>query len=267
MAETVDLLERAPASAPVAAQNERSRAGASKAVATRSVKTKSAAIKSVKTKAATPKAAKVKKPTRVRLDPAVRSELILDEALRQFAERHYSVVTVRDIAVGCGVNPALIYHYFASKDHLFRGALRHALEQMLSEYDARRPDAVDPLAEIMAWLDTSAALVPTLSRMVKIMADYAASNVRDAPTDAIIRRFYAEEIDLFERSIARGVETGRFRPVNVAMMARTISLHLDGIFHASARRGDDRIVEDVDDLRLLIALLLDPRPNPTEPPA
>lgn len=203
----------------------------------------------------------------MRLDPAVRAELILDEALRQFAERHYSVVTVRDIAVGCAVNPALIYHYFESKDHLFRGALRHALEQMLSEYDARRPEALDPFAEMTAWLDTSAALVPTLSRMVKIMADYAASNVRDDPTDAIIRRFYVEEVTLFERCIARGVALGRFRPVDVAMMARTISLHLDGIFHASARRGDDRIAEDIDDLRLLIAMLLDPRPSLTELPA
>lgn len=245
MTRTVDFLDTAPASAAAAAQNGRSRAA--------------------KTKAANGKTATIGKPGRTRLDPAVRAELILDEALRQFAERHYSVVTVRDIAVGCGVNPALIYHYFESKDHLFRGALRHALEQMLAEYDIRRPDAVDPLAEMTAWLDTSAALVPTLSRMVKIMADYAASNVRDAPTDAIIRRFYSEEVTLFERCIGSGVAAGRFRPVDVAMMARTISLHLDGIFHASARRGDDRIVEDIDDLRLLIALLLDPRPPEPAP--
>ncbi|HZX86851.1 MAG TPA: hypothetical protein VFF19_24990, partial [Reyranella sp.] len=41
---------------------------------------------------------------------------------------------------------------------------------------------------------------------------------------------------------------GRFMAVDVPKTARRIGLMLDGIFHASASRGDDRIVADIEDL-------------------
>jgi len=197
---------------------------------------------------------------RQRLDPATRCALILDEALRQFAERHYSVVTVRDVAVGCGINAALIYYYFESKDHLFRQTIGHVVETLVAGHQARRTGPDDPAGEIAAWLDMHVQLAPTIGRMVKIMADYAASKARDAATDALIADFYNSEQALLEDCIARGMAGGQFASVDIAKTARTISLHLDGIFHASASRGDDRIPQDIDDLRSLIATLLGTTP-------
>jgi hypothetical protein len=44
-------------------------------------------------------------------------------------------------------------------------------------------------------------------------------------------------------------------------MARLIGLHLDGIFHASASRGDDRIAADIEELREFILHFLGVRPD------
>lgn len=188
------------------------------------------------------------KAVRRRLNPAERRTLILDEALRLFAERHYSSVTMRDVALACGINVGLIYHYFDSKDDLVRCALAHAIGQLVEGYEARRTTIEDPRDEILAWLDMHIAIAPTLSRMVKLMSDCASSDIRDAAIDALVAGFYESEKTVLERAIGKGVASGRFGPLDVARTARCIGLMLDGIFHASASRGDNRIVEDIRDL-------------------
>lgn len=188
------------------------------------------------------------RPARKRLQPAERRGMILEEALRLFAERHFSVVTVRDIALVCGINVGLLYHYFANKDDLVRSALGHAIEQLMAGYEARRPTDTEPLADIIAWLDIHMELAPTLALMVKLMSDYASSSLRDEELDGLIAGFYGREKTLLESALRRGVESGRFPPVDIARTARRIGLMLDGIFYASASRGDERIIDDIADL-------------------
>lgn len=195
--------------------------------------------------------------SRRRLAPAERSELILDAALELFAERHHSTVTVRDLGIACGVNPALIYHYFESKEHLFTQALGHAITQLNTGYAQAQSGAASPRAEIMAWLAMHASIAPTMVRMTKLMSDYAASRAGEDAAGELIAGFYAREQALLEDCIGRGIAQGQFRAVDVTKAARTVSLHLDGIFFASKARGDDRIAEDIEDLRWLVVELLD----------
>ena len=51
-------------------------------------------------------------------------EAILVAARHQFAERGYDNATIRSIASQAAVDPALVHHYFGSKDRLFAAALR-----------------------------------------------------------------------------------------------------------------------------------------------
>jgi AcrR family transcriptional regulator len=48
---------------------------------------------------------------------------ILVAARRQFADRGYGGATIRGIAAEAGVNPALVHHFFGSKDQVFVAAL------------------------------------------------------------------------------------------------------------------------------------------------
>jgi AcrR family transcriptional regulator len=50
-------------------------------------------------------------------------EQILGAARNQFAERGYDGTTIRGIAAEAGVNPALIHHFFGSKEQVFAAAL------------------------------------------------------------------------------------------------------------------------------------------------
>lgn len=59
--------------------------------------------------------------TRRRDRDATRARL-LDAARRRFAEHGYSGTSVRSVAADAGVDPALIFRYFGSKDGLFVAA-------------------------------------------------------------------------------------------------------------------------------------------------
>ncbi len=49
--------------------------------------------------------------------------VILDAAREAFARQGYGGTTIRSIASAAGVDPALVHHYFGSKDELFLAAL------------------------------------------------------------------------------------------------------------------------------------------------
>lgn len=60
-------------------------------------------------------------------------EAILASARREFSENGFEGTTIRRIASGAGVDVALLYHYFASKDELLIESLRAAEAPRLSE--------------------------------------------------------------------------------------------------------------------------------------
>ncbi|MEU2659158.1 TetR family transcriptional regulator [Streptomyces sp. NPDC007325] len=58
-------------------------------------------------------------------------ERILAAARAQFAERGYDKTSVRGIAKAAGVDPALVHHYFGTKDEVFAAAIEVSFEPAL----------------------------------------------------------------------------------------------------------------------------------------
>jgi AcrR family transcriptional regulator len=50
-------------------------------------------------------------------------EAILAAARSAFAERGFDAAPIRQIATAAGVDPALVHHYFGSKEELFRATV------------------------------------------------------------------------------------------------------------------------------------------------
>lgn len=61
---------------------------------------------------------------------ALTQERILDAAEQEFAARGFAGARLREIAVGAGIQPALIHHYFADKQGLYEAVIRRAVDQM-----------------------------------------------------------------------------------------------------------------------------------------
>lgn len=58
-------------------------------------------------------------------------ERILEAARAEFAERGYDKTSVRGIAKAAGVDPALVHHYFGTKDEVFAAAIELSFEPAL----------------------------------------------------------------------------------------------------------------------------------------
>src|SRR3982751_1808342 len=71
-------------------------------------------------------------------------EAILASARQAFAERGFDGASIRHIATGAGVDPALVHHYFGAKDQLFLAALQVPVDPgtLLPQALAGDPDTV-----------------------------------------------------------------------------------------------------------------------------
>ncbi|MGW0432662.1 TetR/AcrR family transcriptional regulator [Micromonospora sp. NPDC003197] len=71
-------------------------------------------------------------------------EAILVAARQAFAERGFDGASIRSIAAGAGVDPALVHHYFGSKDQLFLAALNAPFDpgELLPQITDGPPDEI-----------------------------------------------------------------------------------------------------------------------------
>jgi AcrR family transcriptional regulator len=111
-------------------------------------------------------------------------EAILDAARDAFAERGYDGASIRAIASGAGVDPALVHHYFGNKHQLFLDAMQAPFDpmQVLPQALAGGPDGVgDRIVRTLLRLWDSAAGGPaaalfrsavTNELMAKLMRDF-----------------------------------------------------------------------------------------------
>jgi AcrR family transcriptional regulator len=72
---------------------------------------------------------------RARLPAAERRQQIIDSARRVFAANGISGTGIRDLAEGAGIDTALLYHYFDSKEAIFEAAVLEPLQEMVAHIE------------------------------------------------------------------------------------------------------------------------------------
>ena len=83
---------------------------------------------------------------RIRLDPKVRRDSILDAALYSAEKSHYRMITREVIAFNAQVSPALVAHYLGSIDEIRDLVLKTAIERENAQIVAQGLVARDPRA-------------------------------------------------------------------------------------------------------------------------
>jgi AcrR family transcriptional regulator len=144
--------------------------------------------------------------------------VILDAAVRVFAEKGYHTSRVGDIAEEAGVAHGLLYHYFASKEEVLEIVFRENWSELLETFariEASEEPPVEQLAGIAKALLRSWRNNPDLVRVM--VREVARSPQLQRQVDEIGAVFL-----LIQRVIERGQADGSFRPELDARLASWI---------------------------------------------
>ncbi|WP_079032264.1 TetR/AcrR family transcriptional regulator [Streptomyces specialis] len=118
-------------------------------------------------------------------------ELILESARTEFAERGYDKASIRAIARGAGVNPALVHHYFGTKDQVFAAAVAAAAAPATQNLPAATRYPPEELGERLTRVFFGVWENPATRRPLLAVVRSAVSNETAA---AIFRTFVARQL-------------------------------------------------------------------------
>ncbi|WP_078914214.1 TetR family transcriptional regulator [Streptomyces sp. NRRL S-37] len=123
-----------------------------------------------------------------RTESAGTRDRILDAAREEFSARGYEKTSVRGIAKSAGVDPALVHHYFGTKEQVFEAAVEVAFAPAFTVRDTLLDGPVEEAGE----------------RMTRMIISLWESPVTRAPLLAIVRSAVNNEIaaGVFRRLIA-----------------------------------------------------------------
>jgi AcrR family transcriptional regulator len=133
--------------------------------------------------------------------------LILDAAVRVFAEKGFHTSRVGDIAEEAGIAHGLLYHYFSSKDEVLETVFRDHWNRVLDrvhEAESVEGSAVDRLRAIARALFASWLDEPDVVRVV----------IREIARTAEVEEHVGElvkPVGAIRRVIEAGQATGEFR--------------------------------------------------------
>jgi AcrR family transcriptional regulator len=146
---------------------------------------------------------------------------ILAAAREIFAERGYDGATIRQIATGAGVDPALVHHYFGTKEELFLATVRPPVNP--ADLIAKAIDgAPEQLAERL--LDTFLSVWdhPVTGPAFEALVRSAVTNRLSA---RLIREFFATQI---VRRVLKDLDT-HVDPATIPARATLAATQLFGL--------------------------------------
>ncbi len=155
--------------------------------------------------------------TQLRIPAVDRRQQILERATELFARQGYGRTTTREIAQQAGVNEAIIFRHFASKEELYWAVIENQMrcrggrEQLRSAIQAGGGDAkvLTAIAEKILQRDV------TLSRLLLFTA---------LENHRLSHRFFRTHVAQYYEELAeyvqQGVAEGRFRKLDPMLAAR-----------------------------------------------
>ncbi|MFB9329240.1 TetR/AcrR family transcriptional regulator [Paenibacillus aurantiacus] len=136
-------------------------------------------------------------------------ELILDAAVKVFAENGYHGSQVSKIAKEAGVADGTIYLYFKNKEDILVSLFRERLGELVGKFEASARESAtadEALRRICELHYTELEQNPTLAYVTQIELRQSSLELRKAIGQAL-----KPYIDLIENVLVKGMDEGTFR--------------------------------------------------------
>ncbi len=166
--------------------------------------------------------AKVKETASSKRNPAQTRMQILNAATVEFASHGLSGARVDEIAARAETNKRMIYHYFGSKDGLFRAVLEEAYAAFQENQHAAAADASDPVTSLKKIVEATWAFYRDKPEFIVLINDENVHRASHLEHCFMLKRPGPRSVALISETLARGKELGVFRDVDPEQLFLTI---------------------------------------------
>jgi AcrR family transcriptional regulator len=139
------------------------------------------------------------------------NDRILKKALELFSEKGYDATSVREICEAAGITKPTLYHFYGSKEGVYRAIVEGALLRFRSEVmrSLEGPGPVrDRLVRMAQTYVEATRREPDLARFVMALIH---TSPRSAPATDLVG-FYQGILDALAAALEGGVTAGEIRP-------------------------------------------------------
>jgi AcrR family transcriptional regulator len=148
--------------------------------------------------------------------------VILETAEVQFAGKGYEGTSVRDIADSAGVNSAVIYYHFKSKELLYKALFNVRLTQLNNALEQHETDASwSSCKKLDSYLNLYIKLIKENFYFHRLLNGEIFS-FRDLFFKMNIRASMAGHTATFRHLIQEGIDRKEFRPVDIDLFIMTL---------------------------------------------
>jgi AcrR family transcriptional regulator len=149
--------------------------------------------------------------------------VLLEAALRLFAQRGYFGVSVRDITDAVGIRPASMYAHYPSKEHVLAELMRLGHQYLLDEIDGARASlAQDPTAadQLAAQIRAGVRMQACYPELGRVCFNELPGLSNESLADILDLR--VQSLDRWSAVLERGVERGEFHVVDLFLTTMAI---------------------------------------------
>ena len=189
-----------------------------------------------------------------------RKTAVLEAACRVIADRGADATRFADVAAESGVPVSTLQYYFGSREDLLVAAFRHASGTEIAALEAEVGALSDPWDQLERIISRAlTGYLPEAPEAGRLWIESWHFGIRDPEMRADILRDYDAWRRLVADAVRRGVEQGRFGPVQPEKVAVLAIAMVDGMGIALAL-GDPEITGPgaVQDVLAALAELLRP---------
>ncbi|MGI5519551.1 TetR family transcriptional regulator [Micromonospora sp. CA-259024] len=154
-------------------------------------------------------------------------QAILDAAQATFAERGFDAASIRAIAGTAGVDPALVHHYFGSKDQLFLAAMNSPVDpgELLPKVLAGDQDGIGErlVRTFLSVWDSPAGTAGVALLRSAVSNEWTARLLREFITTQVLRRVL-DQLDVEPAQLPLRGSLIATQLIGLAMMRHVVRL-------------------------------------------
>ena len=156
-----------------------------------------------------------------------KKKLIITVAEKFFSRFGLNKTTMNEIAKAARIGKATLYHYFASKEHIFTEVIQKESQRLENRLNTVIKEANNPKEQIRVYIITRINYLNNLSNIYSALTDKYLehySSIKKFRQD-----FYNGENKILAKILQAGVDQNVFHEIEIDEIAKLLSLTLRGL--------------------------------------